>query len=108
MTAFELRTAIAEALGFIVLKKKVSDITIADVMVKGNDPFIPLFDFNNWNDLMPLVIEHKIQLKRSSLGLWIANLKGNVGESWVMDKTPQRALAECLLKVLQGESNNES
>jgi len=109
LTDFELRKAIAENLGFIVLKKQVNDISIVDVMVKGNDAFKSLFDFNNWNDLMPLVVENKISLDWDSFN-WAAFQNEFYKDGEFFDSgyqviliNPQRALAECLLKVLEAK-----
>ena len=55
---------------------------------------------NNWNDLMPLVIAHKISLQKRLCGGWGA--VSQPAKDWpiIVNKIPQRALAECLLKVL--------
>ena len=58
---------------------------------------------NNWNDLMPLVIEHKICLSNlydqtDWAGIYFDE-KG-YQRIVVISKIPKRALAECLLKVL--------
>jgi len=55
---------------------------------------------NNWNDLMPLVVEYNVEF----------GLSGGVVEHYYNDPPPkgilnqdnvQRTLAECLLKVLE-------
>ena len=67
------------------------------------------FDFNNWNDLMPLVVEHEIQLETVAMYVgndcgWTACWTESVyKEITVTDDNPQRALAECLLKVLEAK-----
>jgi len=68
---------------------------------------------NNWNDLLPLLFEHTVTI-------WIDTKDGDTELEWwggkeylggpvkscysVDGKPPQRALAECLLKVLTNES----
>jgi len=60
------------------------------------------FDFNNWNDLMPLVVEHQIMYIVVDYGFvafkHLLEIDGDNCEA--TNKNPQRALAECLLKVL--------
>ena len=63
---------------------------------------------DNWNALMPLVIEHGISLEQFEDGRWRTVF--NKEEFWshftVMNDNPQRALAECLYKVLLAKENN--
>lgn len=60
------------------------------------------FDFNNWNDLMPLALKYGI--------LYLPDNNGFIAYNNLLDQrnnvtneSPQRALAECLLKVLEAE-----
>ena len=62
---------------------------------------IGFFDYKDWNDLMPLVVEHGIEMYPVSSDTW--SVWG--GKTNVKDKDPQRALAECLLKVLQEKAD---
>ena len=64
---------------------------------------------NNWNDLMPLVIEHGIEIEREYYddtgytGRWEAAYEPMDGTKCYhcsIDTDPQIALAECLLAVL--------
>ena len=56
---------------------------------------------NNWNDLMPLVVEHRISLCDIGNGKsWDACAYEDIQ---VENENPQRALAECLLKVLESK-----
>jgi hypothetical protein len=75
-------------------------------LTAGGD-YIDLPDYcNNWNDLMPLVIEHEIAfnpIDRPAL-FWVA---GSNSYHPTKNKIPQRALAECLFLVLQEKANNE-
>ena len=61
---------------------------------------------NNWNDLMPLVVEHKIQL-RTWGDKWFATERSRHIHSAAYEN-PQRALAECLLLVLEAKANEQS
>jgi len=55
---------------------------------------------NNWNDLMPLIIEYRIELREGTrTNGWKAFHRG-IGVV-ISNDTPQRALAECVLLVLQ-------
>jgi len=82
----------------------LSDIS-GQTMTCLNNSCRPILDYTgNWNDLMPLVVENcdfiKI-LKSPNLTHVVMDGKQSA------NKNPQRALAECLLKVLQGEQANE-
>lgn len=60
---------------------------------------------NNWSDLMPLVVKYGLSLRfihDSDLSMCWKAYKGIV----IINKSPQRALAECLLKVLTQEKQN--
>lgn len=66
---------------------------------------------NNWNDLMPLVIEHSIQLDTSYDNGKHTAYHGKGMMFFQCDfvshnKNAQRALAECLLKVLESKSES--
>lgn len=63
-------------------------------------PAITIDYCNNWNDLMPLVVEYKILSLNSTL-LPREYLWGLV--MYVRGKNPQRALVECLLEVLESK-----
>lgn len=61
---------------------------------------------NNWDDLMPLIVEHEIGVDYFTVGL---SAMATVDPDYivhVVNKNPQRALAECLFLVLQ-EKNKE-
>lgn len=96
MSECELTRAIADALGLDV-REWMNGLYIINEDGTHSD-----VDYcNNWNDLMPLVVEHEISLL-------------SVGDEWLVtvgnfttpryrhpfSKNPQRALAECLLEVL--------
>lgn len=71
------------------------------------------FDFNNWNDLMPLVVKYKLSSwQDEATGDWYTNqTKREMNGDYLCDRFEndieneklQRSYAECLLKVLQGE-----
>ena len=66
--------------------------------------------YNNMNDLMPLVIEHGISLVFRDDGdcdAYVPNDYAMFVHISVINKDPQRALAECLLIVLQSKRNNQ-
>lgn len=103
----ELNRAIAEYLELPIIIDWLDG-----VFIRNDDGSHYEFDpCNNWNDLMPLVIEHKISLDWDSFS-WAAfqaafhkdgEFLGSGYETTLIN--PQRALAECLLKVLPGEQN---
>lgn len=68
---------------------------------------------NNWSDLMTLVVERKIalfpQFDDDGYECWQAQSPELAANIWfdVVNKNPQRALAECLFLTLQEKANNE-
>lgn len=118
MTDYELNRSIAAALGIPVpsIDEVDSDPNLDiknDRIIKYDGADKVFFKYlnkdycNNWNDLMPLIVEHGISLLdpeyAGTIPSWKAlsfnpshfKTKDNLNEN------PQRALAECLLKVLQ-------
>lgn len=90
MSDFELNKAIAEALGLHVLNRIGDE---SGVYTLEND----MLDYcNNWNDLMPLVMKYAHEFD------WVLPITPDDGAFMFLYKqeNPQRALAECLLKVL--------
>lgn len=70
---------------------------------------------NNWNDLMPLVVEHKIDLQcnirwnKDNTDMWEAchwDAQEADKEYITNNNNPKRALAECLLKVLTAKAED--
>ena len=66
-----------------------------------------MFDFNEWNDIMPLAIEHEIITLKQYRNWWAICVKGT-DVDWAIefdihaeDESPQRAIACCLILVLQ-------
>ena len=113
MNDFELNRAIAEALGYIVTVENHtfnSDGFVINGFISTHakpTPYTMPDYVNNWNDLMPLVVEHGI-----------SSLHQNFDNSWIVDQfhgqpcfdgeNLQRALAECLLKVLLDKQESDS
>lgn len=62
---------------------------------------------NNWNDLMPLCIEHGVDLWRLKSSVWVSAQSNKHNNKHFRNENPQRALAECLLKVLQEKSDEQ-
>ena len=103
MTDAELNLAIAK---LVYLDEEITTIGDSDAVeiyrFRGLSKFT--FDYcNNWNDLMPRVVKHghwfyvdsKISELEANCTVYRVEHNGN----------PQRALAECLLKVLQEKSD---
>jgi hypothetical protein len=69
----------------------------------------PVFNYKDWGLLMPLVIEHNIRWQQEKDGRFHAipvDEDGGVFDFSLIsvNENPQRALAECLLKVLEEKS----
>ena len=103
MTDFELNKAIlrllCEDVNFIERYTPNSDKAFASSNAEhGNKTF----DLNNWNDLMPLVIEHEIEYSLQIGGDYLVDAYVADKDCFtIVDNNIQRALAECLLKVLE-------
>ena len=61
------------------------------------------FDYLSWDDIMPLAVEHKISLfAYQDAQLWCAqHYFDAIGMHTTINESPQRALACCLILVLQ-------
>ena len=108
MTNAELNLAIAKLVypdAIHYRKDSVGDL----YAFYGNGVMLKCPDCNNWNDLMPLVVEHKICLcpeyfsDTGYTGKWDAEFDDCGFAVISNDDDPQRALAECLLKVLEAK-----
>jgi len=105
MTNQELNLAIAQLV--------YPDAWYQDGCMVNGVVVIQLPDYcNNWNDLMPLVIEYGISLSDNYQdGLFAATKWHYLGDATTFtsarDKDPQIALAECLLLVLQEKEKAE-
>jgi len=103
MTNQEINKRIAELLGYTVRYKYVS----GEVRTNCRPPKF-LNYCNNWNQLMPLVIQHNIshyRPKEIDSDIWIASkynaIKQEIIEAFYF--SPQMALCMCLIKVLEAE-----
>lgn len=105
LSDFELNKSIAKALGFQIGHQAGSMMGIADGSAMGR-----YVDYcNNWNDLMPLVVEYEIDYLTT-------NKDGKEYDAYPVDtkykvafgsnKNLQRALAECLYLVLLEKQKN--
>lgn len=110
LTDFELNKAIAEALYPDARKIEKYHPAKNNVLVVRDNAWNTIWDYcNSWNDLMQFVVKHKITLEWDDPD-WTAsyNIVYRHGEYLGCDhevtlKNPQRALAECLLKVLEAK-----
>lgn len=123
LTDFELNKAVAEALGAKIPKASVIKsspfLDIKDnVIISFSDDgsrYDELFpDYcNNWNDLMPLVVEYLTAFWRAvddpragdDAGKWTAAWGSVLSPKVDWNDNPQRALALCLLKVLEAKDD---
>lgn len=102
----ELNLALAETQfpknGWEIYKDDPEYPKILWVRYKDFDTFKQINYLKNWNDLMPLVVKYEVTLyKYMSCTGWQAFLRTlcNI-EIYVNNNNPQRALTECILKVL--------
>jgi hypothetical protein len=109
MTGYELNKAIAGALGFEVrvtqsIDYKGDPYARHEVLTGGFWRLTPDY-CNNWNVLMPLVVEYEITLyKLMESDGWHAFVNSSKA---IINLNPQRALAECLLKALIKDRVNQ-
>ena len=92
--------------------KEYSDSELTTALVKMliklgyNDADVIWFDpLENWNDLMPLVVGYGIELSKYG-EKWIGDAYYFDGWPISSNKNPKRALAECLLKVLETKKDD--
>jgi len=115
VTDYELNRAIAGVLGMFMQPPKGLDTEIVGDVLHYYDKTGYLtachLDYCcEWNDLMPLVVEHKININYDMLyPRWVSTKTetNGIDDFWEgvisVNENPQRALAECLLKVLEGD-----
>ena len=68
-----------------------------------------IFTFNDWSDIMPLAVEHNIShISSDGGGTWWAEYATEINQQFIMcskqsyqSESPQRAIACCLILVLQ-------
>lgn len=94
MTDYELNIAISEKLG--ITNGDDGGYHQPKIMDLSKPELERLIDYcNNWNDLMPLVVKYSKDLDWESGEDFYHSMCDN--------KNTQRALAECLLKVLESK-----
>lgn len=103
---FELNRTIAELL--YPDARDFNHVNKSDVLLHRGRIVPYVFNYcNNWNDLMPLVVEHLSafwkagDLSNHYSGKWNAAYGCVLSPMVKWSNSPQRALAECLLLVLQ-------
>lgn len=104
MTNFELNKAIVEAL-YPGSQVKKDDESEGIYVAQKKFGYIFHDYCNDWNDLMPIVLRHHIQMyvhSENHFNICDGDVKG-FHEEAVHINNVQRALAECLLKVLTGD-----
>ena len=115
MNNHKLSKSIAELLGLSVRSsQKARDCVSINITNTFGYHDVGFVDYcNNMNDLMPLVFEYEISLDMTN-GIAGACLRKRtecgefINESCHSEsRDPQRALAECLYKVLKEKLNNE-
>jgi hypothetical protein len=98
MSDFEINTALLDA---AKIKWQVSAVDDEVVMTNSCSD---VFDFNDWALIMPLAVEHDVTyLKDDEAAYHQAHRLNGCFEFNLMveDKSPQRAIACCLILVLQ-------
>lgn len=125
MPDFELNKAIASKclpcdFVFNEEKQTVDIVGIVTKLGGYGEPYeeqVKYGEFNpsgNWNDLMPLLYKYceAFGIDKATSDAWLEYYhSGNIGISRISryhnpDDKPQRALAECLLKVLEAKNEN--
>ena len=108
MTPQEINLAIAKLVYSLTRYTIITDKHNVILVFKGK--VIQNLDYcNNWNDLMPLVVEYNLTLEVFEDG------SARVGRYFehknpvhvLQHKSPQIALATCLLKVLQSKEGDK-
>ncbi len=118
LSGFEINKKICELRGVAIASEQYHDYSDRDeniVLLDGGDSF----HFINWNDIMPLAVEYGVLLGHSdwfdcysfvNMEKWVAyeskadiNYDMIISDScqWFSDNIPQRAIACCLILVLQ-------
>lgn len=102
MTNQQLNIAIVKAMG---INYSIPTDLDSDEIYIYKDVHSTKFSFKSWNNLMPLCTEHDISYRKTTdLTMYIArHMKKNDKLEWHIIERDclQRALAECLLIVLQ-------
>ena len=105
MTPQEINLAIAKLVYpkcEVITGYGVTGQTSADIVRASHGSYIGVPDYcNNWNDLMPLVIEHGVGLDYYCGSKEWSGFSVNNTPIMELNKSPQIALATCLLNELQ-------
>ena len=111
MTDKELNIALATAFNWETFV--MEDAYSGDGVITKIDTLTLLpakvFDFNDWSDLMPLIEKYGINYEGCNDYGFIAykyRLSNEENDFYTRGKILQRALAECLLKVVKNLSNS--
>jgi hypothetical protein len=106
MIDLEINKLLTELLGFKVEKHSIVDIGSIWCVVGSDNGLNRLANYcTNWNDIMPLAVEHDIIYGRvicpagSGAAYYAKQIDGDIITSY--EPTPQRAIACCLILVLQ-------
>jgi hypothetical protein len=94
MNDFERNKTLAKMLGLKIAVSQPSKVSVS-IIVNGA---CSTFNFKNPNDIMPLAFEHKIGVQHFNRGTWQAHSQG---DEVIHDQNPLRAIACCLILVLQ-------
>ena len=94
----EISKLLCASLGFNVQNFVFEGVVTVERMGK-----VSTFDMMDWSDIMPLAVEHNVALAPHSDSWEAFTLQKNwqVVDMQYMDKSPQRAIACCLILVLQ-------
>ena len=117
MTNAALNRAIAELHRSHIKWRSDHKTDAAYVNYQGTNTVCTMVNYtNNWSDLMPLIIEHDISLLHGAgTKEWRASTQSRwrvtEEESWHVlystNKSPQIALATCLLEVLRAKNKEQ-
>ena len=107
MTDFELNKSLAKALGaYIEPPAGFATEIVGDTLMwygERRELYCCFPNYLEWEVLMPLVIEHKLRFTPHPNDSYEAAKYAKELCIEIVNKNPQRALAECLLKVLEAK-----
>lgn len=110
MNDYELNMAIAELIYPDSTVKKDDETESGIYVIQKTVGYLFRDYCNDWNDLMPLVVEHGIHVAKyiTWWGAYTCDTKPE-GENGCLGyaQTTKRAYAECLLKVLISKNKEE-
>ena len=101
MNDAQINIALAELLGFNLAYHSMRDIGRMLVIEEIDGGLSRIPDYcNNWNDVMPLAIEHDVAYLKTYKAAY-CGMDGSWYKKHCADNKPQRAIACCLILVLQ-------